>query len=261
MKTAISCAVQFVFWAVLLATAKAGILTTSVTCTISNNFPPAHIQSQTDSTSCGLQDPSAPTALSSSGSVSGGAFFLNMQGFEQAGGPYSVGDFSWSNGASLFESANYSATIITDGPIRDGFVRVSPSLSVISSPFNQAGVGVTLGSYFALRNRNGCLTADCNLSVLIPVTLGVSLSVGLSGEVSAPIGGLDGSYAVNMSANLGFTFFELDQQTEVGWTDITSAPEPDTASLSLVPLAVFVLAARRCAQIHDMPALRLSNFS
>ncbi|HWZ32819.1 MAG TPA: hypothetical protein VNX18_15865 [Bryobacteraceae bacterium] len=241
--------IAFVPLFVLCLSASGGVISTSVTCGITNNDPHnRHSQTQTSTSSCGLVDPTAQTALSSTGNVSAGPFFVNLRGTEYAGGPYFDGDFSWSNGAELFETASYTATILTDGPVRDGFVDLSVWMLTGSSPLNAVNTGVTFGDYFAAReSRNGSCESGfnfrCTGEFLIPITLGVPIVVGVNGNIYGPLDGHDGFYAASASASLSFTFLELDQISQVGWTDITATPEPGAGWLAGFGIAL--IATRR----------------
>jgi hypothetical protein len=232
---------------VLCLSLSGGVISTSVTCGITNNDPHNHhSETQTSTSSCSLVD-LKQSALSSTGSVSAGPFFVNLQGTEYAGGPYSDGAFLWSNSADLYETASYTATILADGRVRDGFVDLSVALGGGSSPFNGANAGVIFGQNFGVsEDRHGACQSSfnfrCRGEFLVPITLGVPIVVRVYGNVFAPLNGaVDGSYGVSLSANLSFTFLELDQRSQVGWTDITAAPEPGAAWLSAFGIAVIAI--------------------
>lgn len=96
--------------------ASGGMISTSISCGITNNDPRHHLgQTQTSTSSCGVTDPNASEPLFSMGSVSTGPFFTSIQGQESAGSGFSDGSYFWSDFAGLDATASYTATILTDG--------------------------------------------------------------------------------------------------------------------------------------------------
>jgi hypothetical protein len=109
-----------------------------------------------------------------------------------------------------------------------------------------AGIDVNFGPYYAGEGRTGfCQSVvGCDGTFLLPVTLGVPLAVGLHAGVVSPIAYLTAiTFRIDMSVNLSVTFLELDQRSQVGWTDITTAPEPRDVWLSA--FGIVFIAIRR----------------
>jgi hypothetical protein len=212
-----------------------GVISTSIYCSVSSNTPPAdYNQFQTSNSSC---DVSGGVDAVSRGTVAAGPFSINLQGFDDTDDP---------GLASLNEAASYNATILTDGPARDGFLSIDFTVLGDDSASGDLFVQAAFGPY-----QDGCVadgelncnpTVPYNVAVVRPVTLGVPLELSLSGGATGDID--DDSFTVQLMASLSFSFFEADGTTPVGWTDITSAPEPNAAWLSLVGIAFVAIRKR-----------------
>jgi len=141
----------------------------------------------------------------------------------------------------------YDAIILTDGPVRNGFLLAD------FQPFGGEGGNGGSNIFFDIGGdggeygTGGCTPSpyDCT-PLTFSVTLGVPLDVSLRGSVSSTSSGEEGTFfSANLSGTLSFSFFELDGTTPVGWTDITSAPEPNAAWLCALGIALIGMRIKR----------------
>jgi len=211
---------------VLCSIAYGESISTRVSCSVNTTTAPFQSQSQTGTSSC---DASLGPDRSVGGSVSVGPFFISLQGSAV------ITDFG---AGGLGETASYDATILSDGPVRDGFLMVDLQAFGGTSPSGGANIFVNFGPYSNDVDRYGICEYTRNVCgvELLPVTLGVPLDLHLYGNALATI--QDDSYFVNLSASLSFSFFEQDGTTVVGWTDPISAPEPNAAWFCALGIAL-----------------------
>jgi hypothetical protein len=242
----------------LCFSAYGGVVTTSVTCGTTNNATtPDQTETETSTSSCGISiDPPGGILLTSTGTVSAGANFVSLQG-EMTAPEIVVNGFDESDEASLQESASYQATILTDGPVQDGFMVVNFQACCSASPSGPgAEIDVNLGPYSDSIGVDGCAPGlPCDgTAVIIPVTLGVPLALSMVGTVTGgPIDDEDGFFGVNLSATMTFSFLEEDGTTPVDWTDppagpdsdLDPTPEPKTVWLSAFGIALIGIAIRK----------------
>jgi hypothetical protein len=217
---------------VLCSTAYGEAIVTSVSCGVNTTTSPFQTQSQTGINSC---EASLGQDRSVGGNVSVGPFFISLQGSAN------ITDLG---AGGLEETASYEATILSDGPVREGFLLVDFTAFGDTSPSGGANIFVNFGPYSNYVDRNGICEYTRNVCgvELLPVTLGVPLDLHLYGNAVATIE--DDSYFVDLSASLSFSFLEQDGTTVVGWTDPVSAPEPNAGWLCALGVLLVALRIR-----------------
>jgi hypothetical protein len=201
-----------------------------------------------------VSDPSVTTlpSLYSNGSISAGAFFVNVQAAESVNA-FFFDDILGSNYADINGMASYNATILTNGPTRDGLMVVAfeatGSVGLDGGATISFSIGGIAGAGYGNQGCSNLLINYCNgLPLTYPVTLGVPLDVSLSGFLDSTIDAEEtDSFLANLSGSVSFSFFELDGTTPVGWTDMTSAPEPNAVWLSTLGIALLATRIKRKA--------------
>jgi hypothetical protein len=139
-------------------------------------------------------------------------------------------------------TAEQDTTVLADGPERPGYVLLSfsPLAEANGDGIEGASVDFAFGgySYDAYAGQGSGLWDPY---LLYPITLGVPIGVDVQASVLAVSEAGDGSSAI-ASGDVGFTFYEADQVTKVGWTDPVGAPasvpEPGTLALTVATFAV-----------------------
>ena len=230
----------FITLLVLSLSAYGGAVT-SISCSVTDNTPPTpQTQTQTSTSSCGVSYPSTEF-LSSTGSVSAGAFFIDLQGAAYAD-LWSFGGYYGSNEASLNATASYTDTILTDGPVRSGYMvldyQVFCDCSDVTGGANASASVEGYYSNYVSGSAPSCNSIyPCNTPFMIPVTLGVPVDISLQGNIVAGVDAYSGSFVTDITENLSISFLEADGTTPVGYADVSSTPEPAVAWLTGFGLA------------------------
>src|SRR3954447_12088698 len=161
--------------------------------------------------------------------------------YAQQGVPQGVSNGRGATGASSVTIA-YSQDVVTAGTTRSGYVQIEAYGSGAS--FYDGGASMTSGLRINTDPYNGSpateVTCQSSLSYctpgtryynrysLIPVTLGIALTIEANGSTVNYASYLDGASGGSLSTTYNFRFLEADGLTPVR---VTPAPEPATCGL------------------------------
>jgi hypothetical protein len=235
----------------------AGILTTSANCNL--NFPngPFSPETMTDPSSCTVGF-SNSSAHADSRATAGAMGSFGVQTFVSA--------FGWDSGDSVpflvdafgNATAEQLTTIMPNGPVRNGFVKLAFIGGGDPGGDDTASVSGSFGGYQCLPpfGRGGeCIVPGLYPTGMLPVTLGIPIDIDLRASASAVGDGIGSSGGAQSSLDVRFTLLESDQTTQVGWIDMTgqaagpavtlAAPEPRAIALCAVALSFISLTAQR----------------
>lgn len=154
-------------------------------------------------------------------------------------------------GGSAAASGNINLALSTPGPVRDGYLELYVTSSGVDRYLGEGELSVQVGSYSAscsiidVFGCNGILPSESSAAANpIPFTLGETFmfSAGLSSSTFC--GWIDGEcyfgFGTGGSVPVYAQFFESDGVTPVAVSDPVTVPEPASAWMGLVALALIL---------------------
>jgi hypothetical protein len=151
-------------------------------------------------------------------------------------------------------SATRYTVIMPGGLPRPGFVHLSLVSAADRAIDGGALVTASFGSYTSFVDMGGC-SGVCFPTQILPVTLGLPISVTIKAEAGGNGGFGNATLGALAQADYQATFFEANGTTPVSFTDVTATVVPEPRAVLLCALALGAMLSSRLTRRSSTSAV------